>query len=318
MSSENLAARVDLNLFVVFDEIHRQRSVSKAARALHVSQPAISHSLARLREALGDPLFVRRGNAMVPTVMARSMIGSVQRALQLLRETVGTARSFDPARAECDFRLGFRDALESLAFPTLLAELGAGAPGVRIASHRVAHGAVEQALTTGRADLVVDVAVSVGDHIRHQRVCLEPLTVVVRDSHELAGGIGMDDYVGARHVLVTLLPGGPELVDVELGKVGLARNIALRCQHYFAAAQVVAATDMIITMPSSHAAVLAELLPLALVPPPLDIPPLDVRMFWHRDAEHEPANRWLRETMDDVLRRTIQRSRSAIAGGFGG
>ncbi|MCG8416860.1 MAG: LysR family transcriptional regulator [Proteobacteria bacterium] len=298
---------IDLNLFVVFDEVYRHRSVSHAARVLHVSQPAVSHALARLRETLADPLFVRRGNTMVPTPMARTMLATVQRALRLLRDAVRAARTFEPERAECEFRLGFRDALESLAFPALMADLAERAPGIRISSQRVATDAVESALTAGRLDLVVDVGGPVGDHICHQRVCLEPLAVVVRRGHpRMATSCTIEEYVAARHVLVTLIAEGPELVDLELDKIALARTIVLRCQHYLAACQVVAATDMVVTMPRSHAAVLAEHLPLTLFPLPIAIPPLDIRLFWHRDTDLEPANQWLRQTISKVIEQHIR------------
>ena len=115
--------RIDLNLFRVLDAIHVHGGISAAARALHLTQPAVTHSLNRLREHFGDPLFVRQGNRVVPTERTRRMIGEVQLHLKGLQATTQRQAAFSPQTLELSFTVGFRDVLESIAFPSLLRRL---------------------------------------------------------------------------------------------------------------------------------------------------------------------------------------------------
>lgn len=293
--------RLDLNLFRVLDAIHANGSISGAARALHLTQPAISHSLARLREIFSDPLFVRQGNRMVATERVRIIIADVRRNLQGLYAAIETSSEFSPSRLTMDFKVALRDVLESATFSPLMRQLATEAPGVCVVSRRVARETFEKELTAGGLDLAIDRKIKVGPHIRQKTLLREPNAVVVRKGHPLAGKkLTQADYVAAKHVLVTHIE-GMEPIDYILAEQGLGRNIGLRCQHFFAACKVIAETDWILTMPRTYALELSDVLNLDVLVAPLAIPPIDVVMYWHAVREDDQGHRWMRELFAEVM-----------------
>lgn len=308
-------SRIDLNLFVVLDAIYSEGNITRAAKALHLTQPALSHALARLRELLNDPLFVRQGKLMVPTPLVRGLIGPVRQALQTLDVSVNNSRSFDPASTRRTFTLGFRDVLEATTLPPLISRLQESAPNIDLASVRVDRRDLEAELAAGSLDLAVDVLLPLSGSIRSMRVSRDALVVVVRAGHpEVGERLNLDTYLAQSHVLVSSRRKGPGLEDMELARIGRQRHVGLRCQHYFAACGVVSETDLLLTMPGQYAYVANRDLPNRIFPLPLDMPPLDVYLYWHENADSDPANRWLRELLLTLLRRQNQDLPGAVFG----
>ena len=296
-------SRVDLNLFVVFDTIFTEGSLTQAASKLSLSQPAVSHALGRLRELLGDALFARQGKRMVPTAYARNLIGTVRQSLQLLESGLQSPALFDPGQAQRVFHVGMRDVLEAIALPPLMARLQRAAPSVAVNCVRIDRRDMEVELSSGGLDLVVDVALPMGSEIRHRPLMNDQLVVVARRDHPAwsAGqGIDMPTYLAQSHILVSSRRSGPGLEDFELNRLGLRRRIGLRCQHYFAACRVVRDTNLILTMPEHYACIANESFGNALHAFPLATPSLDVHVYWHAGADRDPANVWLRQQLDDV------------------
>ena len=288
-------SRIDLNLFRVLDAIDSHGGISAAARALHLTQPAVTHALNRLREALGDPLFVRQGNRMLPTHRTRSMMPQVRLHLRGLQSTTHTPADFLPSQLQLVFTVGFRDVLESIAFPPLIATIGAQAPKVHVVSRRVATAQVSRELIAGEVDLVVDRRHSAEAPISSHHLGDETLVVAMRRDHPLARGkLKRADYLGARHVAVSAL-GEAVPLDVLLAQDGRAREIQLLCQHYFSACQVVVASDLLLTMPHSYAAGFARLLPVVTQPLPFKLRPIPIMAYWHRSRDEDRAHQWFRE-----------------------
>lgn len=295
--------RLDLNLLVVLEAIHAEGTLTRAARRLHLSQPALSHALARLREALDDPLFTRQGNRMVPTPRMQRLMGPLHEALGLIAEGIQEGARFDPAHARQDFVLGMRDVFEATALPRLLARLGTAAPGVRVASVRADRRELESELADGRLDLALDVLLPLSEDIRRAPASQDRLVVVAREGHPLLrrGKLGLEAYLDAGHVLVSSRRRGPGFEDQELARLGHRRRIVLRCQHYFAACRVVAATDHLLTMPAQYAALANAGLGNRLLELPVTLPGMDVYLYWHASRDNDPANRWLRNELLALL-----------------
>ncbi len=294
--------RMDLNLFRVLEAIHTQGGISAAARSLHLTQPAITHSLNRLRELFGDPLFVRQGNRVIPTDKTRAVMAEVQLHLKGLQATTRMQPAFRADALEQEFSVGFRDVLESIAFPPLLARLADLAPGVRLLSRRIAASEVERELTAGGIDLVIDRRLASSPRLSSEHLLDESLVVVMRRKHPLAGGsLRKADYLGARHVAVSQL-GEAVPLDVLLTQDGRPRRIQLVCQHYFSACQVVAGSDLLLTMPSSYAASFSRLLPLATQALPIKLKPIPILAYWHQSRDHDRAHAWFRQLLIDTIR----------------
>lgn len=294
--------RIDLNLFRVLDAIHVHGGISAAARALHLTQPAVTHALNRLRAQFDDPLFVRQGNRVVPTERTRRMIGEVQLHLKGLQATTQRQAPFSPQTLEQTFTVGFRDVLESIAFPPLMQRLAERAPGVRIVSRRVAAGEVERELVAGTLDLAVDRRLRAGVRVASEHVLDEPLVVAMRRGHPLDGrALRRVDYFAAQHVAVSSL-GEPIALDLLLQQDGRDRELRLVCQHYFAACQVVAASDLLLTLPASYATGLATLLPLSVQPLPLKLKPVPIHAYWLASQQDDASHAWLRDQVLAAIR----------------
>lgn len=294
--------RLDLNLFRVLDAIHTHGGISSAARALHLTQPAISHALGRLREVFDDPLFVRHGNRMIPTERTRNVVADIHEHLNGLFAAVAPAEAFRPETLDIEFRVALRDVLESALLPVLLQRLGSIAPNVRIACRPVARDNFEREFASGSLDLAVDRRVRAGEQVSRLHLADEEVAVVVGEKHfPKKRSLTPDDYINGRHVVVTHLE-GRDPIDSILAETRLSRRVGLRCLHYFSACQVVAASDMMLTMPRAYALELANVLPIRVLALPLPVSPIQVYMYWHASRDEDSAHLWLREQIIDLAR----------------
>lgn len=291
-----LLRRADLNLLAVFDVVYRERNLTRAARQLSLSQSAVSHALARLRDRLGDPLFLRQGRGVIPTPRAEQLAPGVQAALAQLDEVLRPGAAFDPRRDLRRLTLAMPDELEPLVLPTLARQILDVAPQALIASVRLDRSALRSDLGAGRLDLCIDVARPTEPEVLHEPWRQHRLCVVSARQRRLS----VESYLAADHVAVSSRRTGPTLEDFHLGRLGLQRRVALRCQNYEAACRVVAESDMLLTMPREHAVLLRPVLGVRLLALPMELPPIDLHLYWHRQAENLPAQRWLRECLRRV------------------
>lgn len=293
---------IDLNLFVVLEAIFTEGGVTRASEKLHLTQPAVSHALARLRDLFGDPLFVRRGQAMIPTPLARNVIEPVRRSLRLLATALDETGHFDPASTQKRFTIGVRDVLEATALPRLVERVSDGAPGIDVAAVRVERRDLESALAAGTVDAAIDVLLPASPNLRQQTIAVDRLIVVARDGHpEVRGTLDLAAYLRAHHVLVTSRRRGSGAEDVELAKLGLQRRVRVRCQSYFAACRVVAETDLLLTMPERYAHVLERGTSNQILPIPIEAAPITLHLYWHAAVDGDPANRWLRARLVEAF-----------------
>jgi DNA-binding transcriptional LysR family regulator len=292
--------RLDLNLLNVFDTIYREGSLTRAARALHLTQPAVSHSLSRLRDHFDDPLFTRQGNQMIPTPLARRFLESMRPGLTQIQSAVNQFHAFDPASQRKTYSLALRDILESTFLPQLMQRL-ADYPELEIVSLRIPRRDMETQLAAGKLDFAVDVLLPVSNQTAHERLRKDRLVVLARKDHPLVEeAMTMERYIAARHVLVSSRAEGPGIEDFELSRLGVQRHIRLRCQHYYAACRVVESTDLLLTMPETYARIIAERANIRILTPPADLPDLDVHLYWHKAYEREPALIWFREQLSQI------------------
>ena len=300
-------SQVDLNLFVVLEAIYREGNITRAGLQLNLTQPAISHALKRLRDLLQDPLFVRQGPHMVPTPFTRNMIEQVRQALQILEVNLSQSRNFVPEHTRRNFHLSLWEYAEALILPSLLRRLTHAAPGMSITTSRVKRRDLETELASGSVDLAIDIPMTMSDRIRHKWLLNETFVVIARPGHPaIAEKLDLNTYLEQRHIQVSSRRHGPSLIDIELSRSGLHRQIFLRSQNNHAACMVVNNTDMLLTLPKRHAQLLnAGLLNTGLMnrvyPFPLPVPRLEAHLYWHESVENDPANHWLRKEIEKVL-----------------
>ena len=286
--------QLDLNLFAVLEAIHSEGSVTRAAKKLNLTQPAISHSLRRLRDALKDDLFIRYGAKMVPTPLSRRIIGDVRTALQLLELSIQET-DFDPARSTRLFQIGMRNVLQPTVLPPLMRRIQSAAPGVTISCHRIDRQETEPDLASGTVDIAVDIAMPVSDAIRQTQLSPWVYVVVSRANHPaISSRLNLKTYLSQAHILVSSRRVGTTLIDVELKNRGAKRTVALRCQDYFTACRVVSQTDLLLTMPQPYARIANAELDNQVHPFPIGSARYGEYLYWHSTADEDPENRWLR------------------------
>ncbi len=294
--------KIDLNLFTVFEAIFVEGSLTAAAKRLNLTQPAISHALSRLRERLDDPLFVRHGHKMRPTPLAQNLLPEVQAALKQLNQALLQAHDFDASKSDKTFRLAMRDVIEATMLPPLLQALNQQAPNIQMASVHMDRKEMSQKLASGELDFAVDIQLPKQQYVHQQKLIEDELVVLLnKDLLHYPKTISEQDYLQAKHILVSTRATGPSLVDYILSSQGLNRDIKLRCQHYYAACQVVARTDLILTMPKRYALVLKQQFEhIEIHNLPFSSSDIDLYLYWHQSRDKDPANIWFREFMNDL------------------
>lgn len=296
-------SRIDLNLFTVFDAIYREGGITAASKRLHLSQPAVSHALGRLRELMNDPLFERHGNEMVPTPLARTLAVTIGSSLTNLEQMMHRAGRFDPANSERAFTIAVRESQESAFLPVLMELIAREAPNIDVAAVRIERRDLEDDLQSGDVDFAIDVALPVSVEVRREQVGAAPLVVLARADHPaVRGSLDLDTYLAQEHVLVTGRRRGRGYEDVALAKLGVTRRIRVRCQQHAAAAEIVKRTDLLATLSRKYAELVNRESTSQILPFPADLAPLDSFLYWHARAEDDPACRWMKEKLLEALR----------------
>ncbi|MGE6569739.1 LysR family transcriptional regulator [Shewanella vesiculosa] len=291
--------KIDLNLFVVFDAIYCEGNITKAASVLNLSQPAVSHSLGKLRTHFDDALFIRQGNEMRPTPVAKNVIDDVREALHQLQVCLVQSRQFEPLTSRKSFSLSLHGSLEPYYLPILQQSLSLESPAINLSSNkRVRRTELENKLASGDIDLAIDTLIPVSNNIMHTQLELDQLVVIARKNHPaINDALDLETYLRLEHVLVSSRSTGPSLEDFELSRIGLHRKISLRCQHALSACRVILNNDMLLTLPKTAAAMYGQMLDIAIYPMPVELPDIGVHLYWHINVDKEPANKWLRNKM---------------------
>ena len=290
--------KVDLNLFVVFDAIYRERSVSKVAALLNLTQPAVSNALSRLRQTFDDQLFVRTPEGMTPTPVSEVVIADVRKALVLLGQSVGANARFNPATSEKIFHLGMNDLGQALILPVLQQRLIDVAPHVSVSSYYVDRLQATEELKSGALDLLIDSPAVNAKDFKQRPLATLPYVVAMCPDHPLVQtSVSLNDYLAAEHIHVSSRRRGRGQMDVALHALGYQRQIMMRVQNYLVAANITEKTEMLWTVPK----VLVGGTGLKQAPLPFDVEPLLLNIYWYKNAGDDPANKWMRELISEIV-----------------
>jgi DNA-binding transcriptional LysR family regulator len=307
----------DLNLLVALDALLAERSVTRAAARIGITQSAASHALARLRKLTGDELLVRGRDDMVPTIRAEAMRAPLRRALDDITGTLSSPRAFDPKVARLRAFIGASDYAELVLLPGIMARLVREAPGVEL---RVIVPGQDPAseLAAGKLDLVIMPLPhgDAGQGIRGRRLLSDRFVCVTRRGHPLAKTktLSLSSFARAAHALIS--PWGMEggYVDDALARLGLQRKVAVAVPHFLVAPHIVASSDLLLTVAERVAEVVAGPLGLVVLAPPqeLKLTGFTLSILWHERTHDDPARRWLR---DVIVAEASQRSGRAPGSG---
>lgn len=293
--------RYDLNLLPIFVTLMEERSVTRAAERLGITQPALSNSLARLRTTLRDPLFIRERYGIQPTPVARELAPVIADALARIDDLVRGQQDFDPASADRQFTIAPSSYVELALVPAIVARLQEEAPGVRLRVIPFGTDLAETGAVSGTTALVLGRIVEPPDNLVVQHLFDDGLACVVRADHpDIGDSLSREQFERLRHV--NIMPPGRLRAGLflEFERQGVQRDVAVSVTSFLAAPEMVAVTDYCTLLPQLVCRRLAHDRRLKILPAPIDLGTFPVEMAWHVRYRHDPAHRWLRGLIGDI------------------
>lgn len=301
---------IDLNLLRIFDAMMQERSATRVAERVGLSQPAVSAALARLRHVTRDELFLREGGKMVPTSRAEAMHDPVRAAMSAIEGAFDAAIPFDPVTAERRYRLLGSDYFSTLLMPPLSEAVSAVAPNILLQMLDMPSSEVVATLADGKVDVAVSPAtIRLPDYICAQTLFRSYLVTVNarRNSRLRDAGVGIGErippelFCSIPHVMMSMDGSTRGTIDKPLEERGLFRNVRLTLPHFHAVALAVASGNFLANLPVHYAHHVAAQFDLEIYLPPYDAPILDANLYWHRRHEFDTANLWLRRQIESVF-----------------
>lgn len=290
---------IDLNLLRTLGALIEERSVTRVAERLGVTQPAVSASLARLRVLLDDPLLVRGAGGMVPTARARQLSEPLRQIMKAAEEIVSTSSAFNPLTSRRSFVLIGTDFVEFAVLPQLLAGLATEAPGLQLLFRPSNPLNLERLMAEGEIDLGIGYLPDAPSSLKQRALFSDRFVCIARrgSPHITEQSLTVEQFAALDHVQVlprdTAVYSTP--IDEALGKLDLTRRVLLWQPSFLAVPFAVAASNAIATLPRRLATTFATLLPLTVFDVPLTLPPIDLTLYWHATAALDPAHQWLRD-----------------------
>jgi DNA-binding transcriptional LysR family regulator len=294
--------RYDLNLLPIFIALMEERSVTRAAGRLGMTQPALSNALSRLRLMLQDQLFVRERYGVQPTPVALELAPRITEALAQLDDVVLGQQAFDPKQAERLFTIAPNGYAEFVLVPAVVARLQKVAPGIRLHLTPYGNDLAETGVVSGTTALVLGRIVDPPDNLVVQHLMDEGFACAVRADHpNVADALTREQFETMKHV--NIVPPGRMRAGLfqALAQQQLKRDVAISVTNFFAVAEMVAVTDYCATLPSLICKRLMQEPRLKILPAPVDLGSFPVEMAWHVRYRHDPAHRWLRSLIGEVI-----------------
>ena len=297
-----LLRNIDLNLLVVLDALLTEKHVTRTGARLHLSQPAISHSLSKLRVLLDDPILIRQGSEVVLSALAQNLQAPLKEILSQIEILLGKSIDFVPANSHRTFRLAMSDYGAAIVLPKLLRQLRAEAPNTTlVVTQDSRHGMLEQ-IAQGKIDLALGVFPNLSADISSEVLIEETFSCLLdRSTLPANGQLDLDNYLLRPHISVSVDGCSNGEIDRLLRDEGLQRRIAVSVPHWRTAPSMISNTDLILTVATrtlDNALLDEELVSLS---PPLPIPPFPFVQLWHNRFGEDPAHRWLREQVRQVV-----------------
>ncbi|MEO8021623.1 LysR family transcriptional regulator [Polaromonas sp.] len=303
MKDQALFDKIDLHLIRVLNTVLTERSVSRAAIRLGMYQPAVSAALKRLRELAGDPLLVRSGAGMVPTDAGLRMVEPSARILRAAEVLFSDARGFDPATATTTFSLACSDYMDPLFLPQLVAQIKNLAPLCHVDIQPLSgESDYRTRLAQGEVDIVVGNWPAPPDDLHMARLFGDEVVCLVAKDHPAARrGWDSESWLAAEHVAPTPThPGAKGVIDVHLDKLGLQRNITVRCPHFGLIPAMVAGSLLVLTTGRQYCERYTATLPVKILPCPVDFPRMMYYQLWHERTHASASAKWLRDRVKAV------------------
>lgn len=301
----------DLNLLLALKALVEERSVSRAAEKLYISQPAMSHVLRRLRCQLDDPILVKSNAGMEPTPRALALLEPTAAVLREIERIVEPPPTFDPGTSRRRFVIATSDYVAVTLLPGIAETMSRVAPDVELHFRQPIVGAPHIAMEKENFDLAIGYNAMFGStsHLCSQQLMSESIVCLTRRSNAAVPGkeITLARFLECKHILITWREAGTGLVDDCLAKQGLRRDISLVLPNFLATPWVLEKTDLLLCLPRRMAERFVQLAPLKILPVPLELPQYQLMMLWHPRQEKDQAHKWLRDLLVDASQIVLER-----------
>jgi DNA-binding transcriptional LysR family regulator len=287
--------RLDLNLLVTLEALLAEQNVTRAAARLHLSQPAVSAQLSRLRDMFDDPLLIPAQRGMTPTAKALELVEPLREALDQLRAAVSTQRAFDPAKARLTVAIAASDYLQAALLQALVLDLRHKAPGVRVALRNLDATQLEAQMVRGEVDLALMTPQTAPSGLRSRRLFDERFVVIARRNHpRVRRKLTVAQFAALEHVVVSPRGGGfTTQADTALAALDHKRTVALSAASFLFVPELVAASDFVALVPERLVRDRADR--LQVLECPFEVKGFAVAMLWHERNHGHPGQRWVRE-----------------------
>jgi DNA-binding transcriptional LysR family regulator len=299
---------IDLRLLESLVALVAERSVSRAAERMGISQPRMSNVLARLRAIFADPLLVRTKGEMAPTERALHIATSLRLGLSYFDAALEVQRPFDPAGEEdVHFVLAMSDYVSTLVIPGLMRRLSRTAPRVRLSIKMTDPARIRDWLAAGECDMAFGLFMHLGESLRASVLTDDSAICIVRTGHPLLErGLSREAFASASHAVMGGYPTPAstleQMVESACAELGLARHVAIRAPSLVLLANIVANTDLIATIPRSVADQVQQHYGLQLASAPFSLPAMNITMVWHERDHRQPAHVWLRRQIRSMMK----------------
>jgi DNA-binding transcriptional LysR family regulator len=289
---------LDLTQISLLAELARLGSFSAAAHRIGLSQSAASHALAKLRQQLGDPLFTRTRDGLKPTPYGERLGKAASEAMDLLVEGLAANRTFDPSTTTRQFTFYLSDVGQMVLLPLLLNAVQKEAPGLTLCSVPVPVDDPAAPMISGEVDLAVGYFTNLTTGFHQTLLFRERFVCIVRADHPaFQSGMTLEAFKEVRHAVSDATGMAHGFIDQFLAKHQVDRKQALRVPGFQVLPLIVANSDLLAFIPARLAASVVAHIPIKIFQPPVHIPPLDIRMFWHERYNNDPANCWMRRIL---------------------
>ncbi len=288
--------RIDINLYPLFIAVYEQKSISKAAQILCITQSAASHALQRLRQHLKDDLFVRAGAKMLPTPFAEQIYPVIKNALIAIQSISMQKQQFDPTMVQT-LKIAVHDEIEPIIFPRLVSHFQNSQLEIQFLSLKLDRKTIAADLAAQQIDFVIDLEQNFGEKISFQQLVEDHFVVCSQHQH-----MNEQIYFSSPHIGVSSRRTGVLVEDIHLNRKKLSRQIFLRCQHYSTALQILTQQpESILTIPQNILTHLQVADCLNIFEVPVELPKIKMGMYWHNDLEENPRHAFLRSEISKIF-----------------
>ncbi len=305
-------SKIDLNLLIYLDVLLREKNVTRAAGQLNITQPAMSNGLKRLRSLFNDPILVRTSDGMVPTERARSLGPAIRKILLDLEETLQNEEDFAEQTSQRVFRVMASDYAASTLIPPLLKLLNKKAPHI-IIDIMTPSDVTFHDVEAGKIDMAINRFEELPQSFHQKTIWKDTFSCIVGTKNPIINNFDINNYLAADHVWVAKTGFGVGVgmdttnntslgwVDEALSKLSRKRNIKAFTRNYHVAMQIALESDLVATLPTRSAMIHKDDNKFKVLPPPFEIPAMELKMIWSPLLHHDASHIWFRQLVIETV-----------------